>query len=94
MRNAVAPDEIAVYAGSAMSQLDPNGYGGMMQAQLVGKRATAKQLPLGLPQMPADFVNAYVLGSVGSTGTNIGACASYLYNLRQGVEDIRAGRRR
>ena len=94
MRNAVAPDEIAVYAGSGMSQLDPNGYGGMMQAQLVGKRATAKQLPLGLPQMPADFVNAYVLGSVGSTGTNIGACATYLYNLRQGVEDIRSGRRR
>ena len=94
MRNAVSPDEIAVYAGSGMSQLDPNGYGGMMQAQLVGKRATAKQLPLGLPQMPADFVNAYVLGSVGSTGTNIGACATYLYNLRHGVEDIRAGRRR
>ena len=94
LRNAVAPDEIAVYAGSGMSQLDPNGYGGMMQAQLVGKRATAKQLPLGLPQMPADFVNAYVLGSVGSTGTNIGACATYLYNLRQGVEDIRSGRRR
>jgi acetoacetyl-[acyl-carrier protein] synthase len=94
LRGSVAPDEIAVYAGSGMSQLDPNGYGGMMTAQLVGKRATAKQLPLGLPQMPADFVNAYVLGSVGSTGTNIGACATYLYNLRQGVEDIRSGRRR
>ena len=94
IRAAVAPDEVAVYAGSGMSQLDQNGYGGMMQAQLLGKRATAKQLPLGLPEMPADFVNAYVLGSVGSTGTNIGACATYLYNLRQGIDDIRAGRRR
>ncbi|MEE4362200.1 MAG: beta-ketoacyl synthase [Pseudomonadales bacterium] len=94
LRNAVAPDEIAVYAGSGMAQLDPNGYGGMMQAHLVGKRVTSKQLPLGLPEMPADFVNAYVLGSVGSTGANIGACATYLYNLRQGVDDIRAGRRR
>lgn len=94
IRASVAPDEVAVYAGSGMSQLDQNGYGGMMQAQLLGKRATAKQLPLGLPEMPADFVNAYVLGSVGSTGTNIGACATFLYNLRQGIEDIRSGRRR
>jgi acetoacetyl-[acyl-carrier protein] synthase len=94
IRGAVEPDEIAVYAGSGMSQLDQNGYAGMMQAQLLGKRATAKQLPLGLPEMPADFVNAYVLGSVGSTGTNIGACATYLYNLRQGIDDIRSGRRR
>ena len=94
LRDAVAPDEIAVYAGSGMSQLDENGYRGMMQAALTGRRVTAKQLPLGLPEMPADFVNAYVLGSVGSTGANIGACATYLYNLRQGVDDIRAGRRR
>lgn len=94
IRAAVRPDEVAVYAGSGMSQLDANGYQGMMQAHLLGKRPTSKQLPLGLPEMPADFVNAYVLGSVGSTGTNIGACATYLYNLRQGIEDIRAGRRR
>ena len=94
LRQAVAPDEIAVYASSGMSQLDQNGNGGMMQAALMGKRVSSKQLPLGLPQMPADFVNAYVLGSAGSTGANIGACATYLYNLRQGVDDIRSGRRR
>ncbi|NBQ10695.1 MAG: beta-ketoacyl synthase [Gammaproteobacteria bacterium] len=94
LRQAVAPDEIAVYASSGMSQLDQNGNGGMMQAALLGKRVSSKQLPLGLPQMPADFVNAYVLGSAGSTGANIGACATYLYNLRQGVDDIRSGRRR
>src|SRR5690606_2235263 len=48
----VAPDEIAVYAGSVMSQLDENGYGGLMQARLKGGRVTAKQLALGLNTMP------------------------------------------
>ena len=62
----------------------------MMQSALMGKRVTSKQLPLGLCEMPADFINAYVLGSLGATGATIGACATFLYNLRQGVEDIRA----
>jgi acetoacetyl-[acyl-carrier protein] synthase len=44
--------------------------------------------------MPADFINAYVLGSVGSTGLNMGACATFHYNLRQAVHDIKAGRAR
>src|SRR5690606_41495258 len=65
---SVAPDQIAVHAGSIMSQLDENGYGGLMQARLKGGRVTSKQLPLGLNTMPADFINAYVLGSLGSTG--------------------------
>ncbi len=90
----VQPDQIAVYAGSALAQLDYNGVGGMQQARLLGKRVTSKQLPLGMPEMAADFVNAYVLGSVGSTGNNTGACASFLYNLQLGMEEIRSGRRR
>lgn len=94
VRSAVRPDEVAVYAGSGMGQLDFNGTGGMLQSQLMGKRVTAKQCPLGLAEMPADFINAYILGSVGSTGTNLGACATFLYNLRQGIEDIRSGQRR
>ena len=60
----------------------------------MNKRVTSKQLPLGLCEMPADFINAYVLGSLGATGATIGACATFLYNLRQGVEDIQSGRRR
>ena len=92
--NAVHPDEIGVFAASGMSQLDENGNGGMMQARLKGERVSARQLPLGLNTMPADFVNAYVLGSVGITGAVTGACASFLYNLRLGVDDIRAGKRR
>ena len=42
----------------------------------------------------SDFINAYVLGSVGSTGASLGACASFLYNLRHGIHDIRSGRAR
>ena len=94
IRQAVRPDEVAVYAGSGMGQLDFNGTGGMLQSLLMGKRVTAKQCALGLAEMPADFINAYILGSVGATGTNLGACATFLYNLRQGIEDIRSGRRR
>ncbi len=90
----VAPDEIAVYAGSVMSQLDENGYGGLMQARLKGGRVTAKQLALGLNTMPADFINAYVLGSVGSTGSVTGACATFLYNLQRGIEAITSGQAR
>lgn len=91
---AVAPDEIAVYAGSLMSQLDENSYAGLMQARLKGGRVTSKQLPLGLNTMPADFINAYVLGSVGSTGAVSGACATFLYNLHMAIEAIQSGRAR
>ena len=44
--------------------------------------------------MTADFVNAYILGNIGTTGANIGACATFLYNLRQGIQDIRSGKYR
>lgn len=90
----VEPDEVAVFSGSLMSQLDENGFGGMMQSRLKGKRVSAKQLALGLNSMPADFINAYVLGSVGSTGSITGACATFLYNLQKAVELIGAGKAR
>ncbi len=90
----VEPDAISVYAGSAMCQVDADGYGGFMQSSMLGGRVTAKQLPLGLINMPADFINAYVLGSVGSTGSTTGACATFLYNLRNGIADIQNGRSR
>ena len=44
--------------------------------------------------MPADFINAYLLGSLGQSGTVLGACASFLYNLRYAVADIQAGHAR
>lgn len=84
-------DQVSVYAGSGMSQLDGQSNGGMMAARFNGKRVTSKQCPFGFAEMPADFINAYVLGSLGTTGTSMGACASFLYNLRQGINDIRSG---
>ena len=88
----VRPDEFACYSGSAMGQLDGYSAGGMMQAPMMGKRPTSKQAALGLCEMPADFINAYVIGGLGGTGGAIGACATFLYNLKIAVDDIRAGR--
>ena len=68
--------------------------GGLMKARLRGDRSTAKQLPLSLNSMPADFINAYVLGSVGHTEAITGACATFLYGLQAAVRDIRSGKRR
>ncbi|PCJ48737.1 MAG: beta-ketoacyl synthase [Gammaproteobacteria bacterium] len=87
----IEPDEVAVYAGSAIGQLDDFGGRGLAQAWLKGGRVTSKQMPLMLSQMPADFINSYIINSVGATGTNMGACATFLYNLRQGIGDIQSG---
>jgi acetoacetyl-[acyl-carrier protein] synthase len=92
--DAVPGDKISVYAGSAMSQMDAYGNGGLLGNNHRGGRITSKHLALGLAEMPADFINAYVLGSVGSTGLNMGACATFHYILRQAVHDIKAGRAR
>ena len=87
----VHPDQIGVYAGSAMGQLDYYGFGGLLQAKILGRKVTAKQMPLGYAEMPGDFINAYLLGNLGSNGTNVAACATFLYNLRHAVRDIQSG---
>ena len=89
LQNLVRPDEFAVHAGCAMGQLDTHGAGGLLQAPFLGKRPTAKQAALCLSEMAADFTNAYVTGSLGSTGGAIGACATFLYNVKQGIDEIR-----
>ncbi len=94
LRRHVPLDQVSVYAGSGMSQLDGNSNGGLLKARYNGRKVTSKYCPFGFAEMPADFINAYVLGSLGSTGTNMGACASFLYNLRQAVQDIQSGRSR
>jgi acetoacetyl-[acyl-carrier protein] synthase len=94
LKQHVAPDQFAVYSGSAMGQLDGAGYGGMLQNPMMGKRPTSKNVALGLSEMPGDFINAYVLGSVGDTAGIIGACATFLYNVKRGMDEIRAGRKR
>ena len=90
----ISPDQIAVYAGSALGQIDKNSLAGLMCHPLKGGRASSKMLTLSLAEMPADFINSYILNSVGSTGANTGACASFLYCLKQGIMDIESGKAR
>ncbi len=94
LKSRVAPDQFAAYSTSALSQMDPEGYGGMLQNTMLGKRVNSKCGALGLPEMPGDFINAYVLGSVGGTGGILGACATFLYSVKQGIDDIRSGAKR
>lgn len=90
----VRPDEIGMYASSCLGQLDDDAWGGVLKSRWAGGRPTSKQLPMALNSMPADFINAYVLGNVGHTESIAGACASFLYNLQAAVRDIASGRRR
>ena len=87
----ITPDEIAVFASNSIGQLDDLGFGGLTKFPSIGKRTTSKQMPLGYAQMPADFVNAYLLSNVGTTSGALGACATFLYNLKHGVEAIKSG---
>lgn len=88
----VPADQISVYASSLMGQMDHKSLQGMMQAWLRGEQCSNKQVAFGLGHMPADFVNSYITGTVGSTGGHIGACSSFLYNLEHAVSDIQQGR--
>jgi len=94
LKQIVPPDQMAVYSTSALGQMDKEGFGALFQNPLFGKRPSSKNGALGLSEMPGDFVNAYVLGSVGGTGGVIGACATSLYNIRQAVKEITSGRKR
>ena len=88
----VSPDEVGTYSASVFGQVQAEGLGGMMQNRMRGERVSTKNLALGLNTMSTDFINAYVTGSVGSTFTSTGACATFLYNLKAAVQDIQAGR--
>lgn len=83
------PNRIAVYAGPAIGQLDKEGMGGLMQSRLRDSRSSSKHLSMSLIQMSADFINAYILGSVGKTGLVAGACATYQYNLHAALSLIK-----
>jgi acetoacetyl-[acyl-carrier protein] synthase len=63
--------------------------GGLLQSRKIGKRASSKHLSMSLIGMSADFINAYVLGSLGKTGTVAGACATFLYNLDLALKGIK-----
>ena len=88
----ISPDLVGTYSSSGFGQMQSEGLGGMMKNRLNGERVSTKNLALGLNSMSSDFINAYVTGSVGTTSTSTGACASFLYNLRNAIQDIKAGR--
>lgn len=88
----ISPDHVGTYSCSAFGQMHNEGLGGMLQNRLNGDRVTAKNLALGLNTMSSDFINGYVTGNLGTTSTSTGACASFLYNLRNAVQDISSGR--
>lgn len=94
IKQSVRPDQIGVYAGSGHGQMDEFGGGGLMQSALRGQRTTSRHLPLSLVDMPSNFINAYVIGNVGHTGTQKAACATFLYNLELAIKEIRWGNRR
>jgi len=91
VQSKICPDEVAVFSGACIGQMDKFGFGGLMQSRLKNSRANSKNLALGLVEMSADFINAYILGSVGRTGHSVGACATFLYNLQIGKEAIESG---
>ncbi|TDF38559.1 beta-ketoacyl synthase [Alteromonadaceae bacterium M269] len=87
----VQPDQISVYASSALGQIDKYSMAGLVGNPLNGKRISSKMVALAMADMPGDFVNSYIANNVGTTTANLGACATFLYNLRQGVNDIKQG---
>ena len=85
-------DKVGCFAGCAVMNMDRYSGDGLFAAYPMGKRASSKHISFTLPEMTADFINAYVTGSLGITGHFIGACATSLYNLNAGVELIKSGK--
>ena len=85
-------DKVGCFAGCAVMNMDRYSGDGLFASYPMGKRASSKQISFTLPEMTADFINAYVTGSLGITGHFIGACATSLYNLNAGVELIKSGK--
>ncbi|WP_244185920.1 beta-ketoacyl synthase [Xenorhabdus ishibashii] len=88
----VKPDQISVYAGSSLGQIDRLSMAGLIGNPLNGSRVSSKMLPLSMADMPAGFINSYIINNLGTTSANLGACASFLYNLKQGINDIKQGK--
>ena len=85
-------DKVGCFAGCAVMNMDRYSGDGLFASYPMGKRASSKHISFTLPEMTADFINAYVTGSLGITGHFIGACAASLYNLNAGVELIKSGK--
>jgi acetoacetyl-[acyl-carrier protein] synthase len=87
----VPRQKISCISGCAVAQADKYGMGGMFQSSMAGSRVTSKHMAMSLGEGSADFAHAYVLGSMGSTGSYTGACATFQYNLKLGISMIQSG---
>ena len=85
-------DKSGCFAGCAVMNMDKFSGDGLMSSHPMGKRASSKTISFTLPEMTADFINAYVTGSLGISGHFIGACATSQYNMNAGVELIKSGK--
>jgi acetoacetyl-[acyl-carrier protein] synthase len=88
----IDPDQISVYAGGALTQADPLSLTGLVSQFVLGRSFNSKMMAFSFSEMAADFINSYIIHSVGTTGTSVGACATFLFNLKQGIYDIQQGR--
>ena len=84
-------DKSGCFAGCAVMNMDKFSGDGLMSSHPMGKRASSKTISFTLPEMTADFINAYVTGSLGISGHFIGACATSQYNMNAGVVLIKRG---
>lgn len=85
-------NQIGLYIASAMGQTDLHGLAGYMQAPYLDRHPASTCVAFSLNNMAADFVAAYVLGSLGHISCEVGACATFLVNLYNAARDIRQGK--
>ncbi len=78
----MTPDDAIVHQADVQAVVNALWRGGARALQVMDQRIINTSSGAGL------------LGSVGQTGHNMGACATFLYNLRHGMFDIQSGRSR
>lgn len=96
-----------LYYGSAMGQVGKAGAEGYLSRYFAaraapaegskksegGNRGAAFQLPASLINMSSAFIAHYFLGHAGHVSSDVGACATFTYNLYNAVQEIRSGQR-
>lgn len=89
-----------LYFGSAMGQVGAAGAEGYMRRYFAmvaqdnaTNRGAAFQLPASLINMSSAFIAHYFLGHAGHVSSDVGACATFSYNLYNAVQEIRSGNR-
>jgi len=90
----IAHDQIGIYVGSCMGQTQERSRDGVWRNLLRTDQPSTTGIPFSFLNMPADFIAAYLFGSLGRISCEVAACATFLYNLYNAVSDIRSGRTR